>query len=49
MVKRFFRAYMPYIGDCVNIVFLGCVSAADTPDNKVGLEIKFDYDKYICG
>lgn len=48
MVKRFF-GHICLILATVLILFSFGVYAADTPDNKVGLEIKFDYDKYVVG
>lgn len=48
MVKRFF-GHICLILATVLILFSFGVYAADTPDNKVGLEIEFDYDKYVVG
>lgn len=48
MVKRFFGHICLILATVLILCSLG-VYAADTPDNKVGLEIKFDYDKYVVG
>lgn len=48
MVKRFFGHICLILATVLILCSFG-VYAADTPDNKVGLEIKFDYDKYVVG
>ena len=48
MVKRFFGHICLILATVLILCFFGAY-AADTPDNKVGLKIKFDYDKYVVG
>lgn len=51
MVKRFFGHICLILATVLILCSLGVYAAdtPDTPDNKVGLEIKFDYDKYVVG